>query len=417
MRIWRYELILLLRNRLALAALILLALLGAASVATGLAEVARQRAAIARIAPAQAEDVAAVAHWAAPKGDPGDAAYYTFHATWDPPSPLAFAALGMRDVSPYILRIRALGLEAQIYDGDNFNPELALPGRFEWAFVLVFLVPLFTIALFHDLASGEREAGRARMLAVLPGGAKRVMRRRTLLRLALIVLAVGVPFLVGAAVSGVGPVTVLAVLALTVAYTGFWVGVAALVSRLGWSSVTNAATLAAIWLLLVLVVPAAAHVAVNRLVPVPPGSAIALAQREAVNGAWDIPREATMRRFYAEHPQWAASARLPTAFHWKWYFAFHQNGDRSVAPQVAAYRAGLERRAAVGDALGWLLPPVGVQAALTRLADTDARAQLAYRDRVRAYHRALREFYYAYLFHDRPFGLADFGKAPRFDAR
>lgn len=46
-----------------------------------------------------------------------------------------FAAL--RDVSPHILRVRALGLEAQIDDGDTFNPELALPGRFDFAFILL----------------------------------------------------------------------------------------------------------------------------------------------------------------------------------------------------------------------------------------------------------------------------------------
>ena len=77
----------------------------------------------------------------------------------------------MRDVSPSIQRVRALGLEAKIYDGDTFNPELAISGRFDFAFVLVFLAPpLFVIALFHDLVSGEREAGRLRMLQALTGG-------------------------------------------------------------------------------------------------------------------------------------------------------------------------------------------------------------------------------------------------------
>ena len=121
-----------------------------------------------------------------------------------------------------------------------------------------------------------------------------------------------------------------------------------------------------------------------------------------------------MRRFYASHPQWADSPPLPDAFHYKWYFAFHQNGDESVADRVKAYRQGLERRAATADALGWLLPSVGVQALLTRLAHTDLSAQLAYQDRIRAFHRRLRAFYYDYMFHDRPFGKADFARAPRY---
>lgn len=414
MSLFAHELRLLLRQRLTVAALALLAILTIAALAAGMAEVSRQRAAIAAIPAAQSEDIAAVAAYVDQSKDAGSAAYYSFHPTWDAPAPLAFAALGMRDVSPYILRVRALGLEAQIYDGDTFNPELALPGRFDFAFVLVFLSPLFVIALFHDLVSSEREAGRQRTLDALPHGGKALWRRRTALRFALVWAALALPFTVAGLIEGVSLPKLLIVLVVIAAYLLFWVGIAALVGRLRWGSVANAATLAAAWLILVLVVPTLANVAINHAVPVDQGAEIALAQREAVNGAWEIPREDTMRRFYARQPQWADSPPLGTDFHYKWYLAFHQNGDDSVADRVRAYRAGLEARDAAGRALGWALPSVGVQALLTRLAQTDLTAQLAYQDRVRAFHARLRNFYYAYLFRDRPFGKADFARAPRF---
>ena len=122
-----------------------------------------------------------------------------------------------------------------------------------------------------------------------------------------------------------------------------------------------------------------------------------------------------MRRFYANHPEWADSPPLPSEFHYKWYFAFHQVGDESVAEEVQTYRAGLAQRDGAARTLGWVLPSVGVQALLTRLADTDLRAQIAYQDRIRAFHHRLREFYYGYMFRDRPFGRADFDRAPRFE--
>ncbi|MFN6935237.1 MAG: DUF3526 domain-containing protein [Tsuneonella sp.] len=415
MTLWMHEVRLLLRQRLTLVALALLALLTVAAIGAGLAEVARQRAAIAAIPAAQSEDIAAIAAYVDRSKDAGTAAYYSFHPTWDSPAPLAFAALGMRDVSPYILRVRALGLEAQIYDGDTFNPELALPGRFDFAFVLVFLAPLFVIALFHDLVSSEREAGRQRTLDALPRGGKRLWRRRSLLRFALLWGVLAIPFAVAAVASGVGALAIAIVVLLIAAYLLFWIAMAALVGRLRWSSVTNAATLAACWLVLVLVVPTLANVLINRAIPVDQGAEIALAQRDKVNRAWDIPREETMARFYASHPEWAKSAPLPPKFHYKWYFAFHQVGDESVARQVRAYREGLERRDATARSLGWALPSVGVQALLSRLAETDLRAQLAYQDRVRAFHGKLRQFYYSYLFTDQPFGKANFDKAPAFD--
>ncbi|KQM63421.1 ABC transporter permease [Sphingomonas sp. Leaf17] len=414
MNLVRHELRLLLRQRLTVGALALLALLSVAALVAGMAEISRQRAAIAAIPAAQAEDIAAVAAYVDRTKDAGSAAYYSFHPTWDAPAPLAFAALGMRDVSPYILRVRALGLEAQIYDGDTFNPELALPGRFDFAFVLVFLGPLFVIALFHDLRSGEREAGRLRMLDALPDGGQRLWRRRTLLRWALLWAALGVPFLIAATVSGVAVVQGLIVAIVIAAYLLFWIALAAAVTRLRWTSVANAATLAGACLILVLIVPTLANVAINAAIPLNQGAEIAMAQREAVNGAWDIPRDRTMRRFYANHPEWAGSAPLGTAFHYKWYLAFHQNGDESVAGAVRAYRTGLETRDAAARALGWVLPSVGVQALLTRLGHTDLIAQLAYQDRIRAFHRRLRAFYYGYVFEDRPFGIPDFNRAPRF---
>lgn len=414
MTLLTHELRLLVRQRLTVMALALLALLTVSALAAGMAEVARQRAAIAAIPAAQAEDIGAIAAFVDKTKDAGSAAYYSFHPTWNAPAPLAFAALGMRDVSPYILRVRALGLEAQVWDGDTFNPELALPGRFDFAFVLVFLAPLFVIALFHDLRSGEREAGRERTLDALPGS-RGLWRRRTGLRLLLLWAALAIPFTVAAAIEGVALGTILLVALVTAAYLLFWVALATLVGRLRWSSVANAATLAAAWLVLVLIVPTLANVAINAALPVTQGAEIAMAQREAVNRAWDIPREDTMRRFYANHPEWADSAPLGPEFHYKWYLAFHQNGDESVAAQVRAYRSGLEARDAAGRALGWVLPSVGVQGLLTRLARTDLQAQLAYQDRIRAFHKRLRTFYYAYLFRDRPFAKADFARAPRFE--
>ncbi|MDR7193913.1 ABC transporter permease [Luteimonas terrae] len=414
MNIWRYEIRLLLRARVAVAGLALLALLVVASLVSGVQRMDSQREAIARIPALQQTDLAAVIAGHGDSTDAGNAAYYTFHPTWNAPSPLAFAAVGMRDVTPYILRIRALGLEAQIHDGDTFNPELALAGRFDFAFLLTFLLPVFVIVLFHDLRSAEAESGRERMLRAMPSPLGRIYARRVVVRGGALLACVLPPFIVVALQQGVSAGLIAAVAALTVGYTAFWIGVALLVAWRGRSSSTNAATLVTVWAAIALVLPALSHVAIERAIPVEQGAEIARAQREAVNQAWDIPRDDTMQRFYANYPQWQDSSPLGDDFHYKWYLAFHQNGDDSVAAQAAAYRGGIERRSAAASRLGWLLPPVGMQALLTRWAGTDMAAHLAYQDRIRAYHAQLRHFYYGYLFHDRPFTADDYGKAPTF---
>lgn len=414
MSTWRYEWRLLLRSRIAVAGLALLVLLAAASLASGVQRIDSQRAAIERIPALQATDLAAVVTAHGEGTEAGSAAYYTFHPTWNPPSSLAFAAVGMRDVAPFVLRVRALGLEAQIHDGDVFNPELALAGRFDFAFLLTFLLPVFVLVLFHDLRSGEAEAGRERMLRSLPLRIGHLYLRRATVRALALLASVGAPFVLVAAWQGVPALQIVAVLGLSAVYLVFWIALSWIVAQRGWSSATNAATLATLWVAIALVLPALAHVGIERAIPVDQGAAIARAQREAVNGAWDIPRQNTMQRFYARYPEWRDSAPLGTAFHWKWYFAFHQNGDDAVAPMAAAYRDGIERRSAAASRLGWVLPPVGMQAALTRMADTDMQAHLAYQDRIRAFHTQLRRFYYPYMFNDVPFRKDDFADAPAF---
>jgi ABC-2 type transport system permease protein len=64
---------------------------------------------------------------------------------------------------------------------------------------------------------------------------------------------------------------------------------------------------------------------------------------------------------------------------------------------------------------GWLLPPAGLAQAMSALAGTDVAAQLDYQMRIRAYHRRLREFYYDYLFGEKPFGPEELARVPRYD--
>ncbi|WP_312511604.1 DUF3526 domain-containing protein [Massilia sp.] len=411
-----FELRLILRSRLMLAALLLLSLLASLAVWSGLHEVERQRETIARVGPLNEQDVASVASRYPDSPEGGSPAYYTFYATWDPPSDAAFLALGLRDVAPHVLRVRALGLQAQLYEGEAFNPELALAGRFDFAFVLIYLAPLFMIALLHDLVSGERQAGRLRMLLALPQGT-RLWRRRVGLRGLLVFACLALPAAAGAAAAGSGAGVLAVVLLVAAAYLAFWVGMALLVASRGWRSVANATALMGIWAVLTLVLPALANVALTRALPVHQGVDLVLAQREAVHGAWEIPREETMRKFYAGHPEWKNSTPLPETFHWKWYFAFHQLGDESVAPQAQAYRAGLLARQAWTERLGWLLPGVGAQGILHRVAGTDLPAQLAYQDGIARFHAEIRRFYYGYLFGERPFGADDYARRPVYAAR
>jgi ABC-2 type transport system permease protein len=78
------------------------------------------------------------------------------------------------------------------------------------------------------------------------------------------------------------------------------------------------------------------------------------------------------------------------------------------------YRNRVALREERAGLIGWFLPPIAIQRSLHQLARTDINAQLAYQDRVRAFHARLRHYYYPYLFVPKPFTPEDYDKAPQF---
>lgn len=406
------ETLLLFRSRTAVAALIFLCAFAGLSVVAGLHEVARQQAAIETIISLQASDAEAVRVHAGEEA--GSAAYYRFHATWDAPAPLAFAALGQRDVSPTLLRIRALALEGQIHENEAGNPELALPGRLDFAFVLIYLAPLVLITLLHDLWSSEREAGRLASLQSMPGSRWTVWGARAVGRSGLVLAVLLVPLLAGAISGPAGLVETLMACVLVLLLVVFWSALALVVAARGQRSAANAATLAALWFVLTLIAPAGANLAINAATPIPQGATLVRENREAVHDAWDSDRNATLARFYLSHPEWAGSPPVAMAFDWKWYYAFQQLGDEQVAEMSREYRSQVAQREARAGWVSLVLPPIAIQRGLHRLANSDVTAQLAYQERVRAFHAQLRRFYYPYLFAGIPFTPTDYDRAPQF---
>ncbi len=394
------EALMLWRSPAMMAALLLLALVTSLAMLLGKLEIQRQTAAIERF---QAMDLADREAMLTTYEDFGGAAYGTFHATWNPPSDAAFLAIGQRDLNPWVLRIRALALEGQIYESDDFNPVLALSGRFDFAFVMAFVLPLFIVLLLYDLVAGEREAGRLPLLLATVAAERRLWINRVAVRMLALLLACLLPLWLGGLLSGLALGKLLGVSVVVILNVLLWSGLILLFAFRPWSSAVIATSLAGVWMLLTLLVPLVGKLAIDRLVPGVDGARISLLQRETVNAAWDLPKAATMEPFYASHPEWAGSAPVTAPFHWKWYYAFQQVGDETAAPLSLAYRQAIAERDRLAGLVAWLSPSVAVIRSLQSIAETDVGDALAYDARIRDYHEQLRKFYYPYLFNEVPY--------------
>jgi len=414
-----YEWRLIWRSRLALGALVLMLLVSTLAIVSGLREVAHQQQTLHRLANLQQQDMdlQASRYARSEYAAAGWAAYILWLNTWDAPGDSAFLALGLRDTSPWVLRVHGLALQSQLHEGDHFNPELALIGRFDFAFVLVYLAPLLLIALLHDLVSGERQSGRLATLLALPQTGRAGMRlwlHRAGLRTALALLCLVLPAIVGCLVSGASALSIASLLWTSAAYLAFWCGLALWVAACRGSTTRHATLLMACWVLLTLVLPTAANALLERTLPVRQGVDMMLAQHRITHAAWDAPRQQTMSQFFTHYPQWQHTAPLQDGFQWKWYYAFQHLADVKVSEQVAAYRHELLQRQRGTDRVGWLLPAAGVQAVLHRQAGTDLLAQLAYQDDITAFHTQIRHFYYPYLYEERDLQAEDFAHLPTF---
>ena len=337
--------------------------------------------------------------------DWGSAAYYTFHLTSDPPSDFAFAAIGQRDVSPWKHRIRMLALEGQIYETDSNNPDFALIGRFDFAFVATLLAPLLVILLLFDLRSGEQAGGRLRLIEASATNPKTLWRMRAALRVGCLAVALCLPLIIGALLSGTSIVTLLFCILALILYFIFWAWLTMVLTPAIRTGAYNLTVMLGVWLLIGAIIPATLAQTIESAVPLPDGGDIVLTQREAVNDAWDLPKEATYDPFMARHPDWAnyTAWNADDGFEWKWYYAFQQVGDQTVEPLSLAYREGRRKRDHLALWSSVISPATAMQRSLEHLAKTDMKAAMDYEQSVREFHTELRNWHYPRLFKDQPF--------------
>jgi ABC-2 type transport system permease protein len=400
----------LLKQPFGLSLLLATLVLSSLALGIGVAESQSQKETIAKL---KDRDQAERAYAIPGQSDFGSAAYYLFYLTYDAPGELAFAAMGVRHEQPWKHRIRMLALEGQIYENDTTNPELAYLGHLDFAFVIAFLTPLFLIMLLYDLRAVERTGGReALLIATSPSGEP--WRSRALSRVCLFSVALLLPFIVTAVSQSVSVPMVLIFLAVCLAQIAFWSTLCFWISPKPYEGPTLLTMLVSFWLITTFVIPPMTDTLVERLIPAPTGGDIVLLQRETVNAAWDLPKEATMNPFLNRHPEWLEYSDVNQPFEWKWYFAFQQVGDQVSEDLSMQRQNALLRRDQLSAWLALLSPASLSQLGLTRLAETDNRSARLYHQRVRGFHASLREFYYPLIFPDVPYDEATFAEAPVF---
>ncbi|MFN3578842.1 MAG: DUF3526 domain-containing protein [Pseudomonas sp.] len=413
-RLALYESRTLLRSRGLWLAWTLLLLAGWLATLQGHAQIQTQRALIEQLPAIHQQDLAYLQQRFPEATEAGNPGYYLFMPTNHPPSAYADLAVGVSDTVPSTMKVRLLGLYSQLFDAELLNPQVASVGPYDFAFFIIFILPVWLILLCHGLLARDEEEGtgpllRAHSASLWPLLLVRIGLRFLMTLTACLLLLLAASLWIGIEWDG----RLLAWAGLVFSYLLFWSAVCCVVVALRRSSVWTAVVLLAIWTLLVLITPATLSAWNEQRYPLSDIAQLVLKQRQVVHTGWDLPKEQTFERFFQNHPEWSETAPVTERFHWKWYYAMHQVGDESIAAELAHYRQQLAQREQADRLASWWLPTVGMQRGLTGLANTDLVDHLVYLDSIAAYHAELRSFYYPLLFDDLPFAPGDVARLPR----
>jgi ABC-2 type transport system permease protein len=339
-----------------------------------------------------------------------------------PYAALAPIAFGQSDLMPNYYRMSYRAKSNFMDDGELENPWNLLTGRFDFAFVIVVLLPLAILALTYNMLSGEREQGTLK-LVLAQGGRPSCLIVGKLLARALPVLSVtlGVlfAFVLATRSFDAGVVIELLALALVIAlYAAFWFAIATFVNVLNRNSAFNAIVLVGTWVGLVLVVPIAMNLAIQWANPLPSRTQFATQNRlitiEGLNRYNDL-LSADYR--YVSQPE-VLKPRADGTFdvqpRRRAHYLLARDVDQSLDAEREKFDRQLKAQQESVDRFGFLSPAIVAYESLTTFAGTDAARYLRFQSQVDAFHREWKAFFEPRVLGGRAMTATDYATLPAF---
>jgi len=339
-----------------------------------------------------------------------------------PPGALAPLAVGQSDLYPYYFRVSTQSKQTFAANDEIENPVHLLAGRFDLAFVIVYLLPLVILAFTYNLVSAEKEAGTLAMTLAQPVELKTVVlgklavRALFLLGLVLALAAAGV-IAGGANLASPDAWPRLALwTGVTLLYGAFWFVLAIGVNALGRGSATNAMALFGLWLLLVVFVPSVLSVTVRTLYPVPTRVEMIQAMRVAGDTA---AREGSqlLARYLEDHPELAppATGEAPGAPDFATLsVAVNESVEKQMQPVLERFDQQVTGQQTFVDRFRFLSPAIVAQSAFNDLAGSSAHRYRHFQALTDAYHRDWRAYFIPRVLRKESLRPADLAQVPAF---
>jgi ABC-2 type transport system permease protein len=339
-----------------------------------------------------------------------------------PPAPLAALSVGQSDLYPYYFKVSRQSKQYFTANDEIENPTNLLAGRFDLAFVIIYLFPLLILALSYNLISAEREQGTLAMMVSQPVALRSFVAGKVGLRaIVLLLLAIGFS-LVGFLLGGMKLTAegawwrLLFWIGIVAAYGAFWFALAVAVNAFGKSSATNALILAGLWLVFVLLVPSLLNVAVTSIYPVPSRVEMIQATRRASAEA-TAKGSQLLAKYFEDHPELTAGGKTdPTDFYTR-SIATQEETERLVQPVIDHFDRQVIGQQSLVDRFRFLSPAIVTQAALNDVAGTSVARYRHFLGLVDGFHQTWKSYFNPRIVRKAKLGADDYDRFPIFAFR
>ena len=334
-----------------------------------------------------------------------------------PPTGLAAFATGQSDLQLSYVAVSAVPMAKITEKSELGNPVNLKRGSFDLAFVIVFLLPIFILAISYDMLSSEHERGTLAMVLSHPISLGKLMTSKVISRAAIIVavvLAGGFAALLTIGTQLDSPDTWMRFglwIAATLLYSCFWFALAVLVNAMGRNSATNGLVLAGVWLALTAVVPTLVSVVATSTYPTPSRFDFITASRDAQTASEKNYVEALNQYFY-DHVEYTPGANVKDFLAVS--MAKADAVDKAMAPLYARFQTQLARQDRMVSRFQFLSPAIMMQQALNSISGTDAGRYANFIEQVSAFRTEWTGYFAKRFLNDEPLRSAEYDQIPRF---
>lgn len=339
-----------------------------------------------------------------------------------PPPALASISIGLSDLYPVAHTVSWWNTELVSTAEPTESPLKLLTGNFDMAFVILYLFPLFILALCFNLIAAEKEGGNLNMLLAQGITLRTLLAGKLVSRVLLILVPVLVFTALGALLSGITinsiatATRLLGWMLIAVIYGAFWFGLAVLVNGFGKSAAVNAMILVVCWLALVLLIPTVASRLATTLHPVPSRAEFIDAKREIPLAVEQMDQEILKQRFFRDHPEFASDGPYTD---WGRYGIMTVAKEEEVGRRLEDTRRRFDEQLAkqerIVNTLGYVSPSILAQRALYDFAGTGAARHQNYLSQANRYNLKWKTHFWPAMFTGAPFSAAEYDRIPRFE--